>query len=245
MPEYARAAGRPASRGRIALFGGLLLLVLVPLFVSLGLWQWRKAEAKLGLQADLDARSSAPSVAMTGVPVDADAVQLRRVVVRGTFDATRQVLLDNRIYNEQAGYHVITPLVIAGSQTAVLVNRGWIPAGANHQQVPTVEVPREPVELAGVAVVPSQRFFTLAPQPTEGWAPVWQTLDLARFRSAVPYSLQPVVLQLDARAPAGFVRDWPRPDERADKHRSYALQWFGFAFASVAIWAFFLLRPTR
>ena len=46
----------------------------------------------------------------------------------------------------------------------------------------------------------------------------------------------------DPQAPGGFVREWPRPDERADRHRSYALQWFGFAVASLGIWGYFLVR---
>ena len=58
----------------------------------------------------------------------------------------------------------------------------------------------------------------------------------------MPYPLQPIILQLDPAAPGGFVRDWPRPDERADKHLSYALQWFGFAATTVGIWVWFLLR---
>ena len=49
-------------------------------------------------------------------------------------------------------------------------------------------------------------------------------------------------MQLDPDAASGFVRDWPRPDERAERHRSYALQWFGFAASSLGIWAYFLIR---
>ena len=41
---------------------------------------------------------------------------------------------------------------------------------------------------------------------------------------------------------AEYLREWPRPDERADRHRSYALQWFGFAIASLGIWVYFLWR---
>lgn len=124
----------------------------------------------------------------------------------------------------------------------VLVNRGWLAAPADHQQQPVAEVPAGEIELSGIAVLPTQRFFNLAPQPTSGWAPVWQNLDIERFRSAVPYPLQGLVIQLDPTAPGGYVRDWPRPDERADRHRSYALQWFGFAIASLGIWAYFLIR---
>ena len=88
----------------------------------------------------------------------------------------------------------------------------------------------------------AQRFFNLAAQPADGLEPVWQNLDLARFREVLPNPLQPVVIQLDAAAPGGYLREWPRPDERADRHRSYALQWFGFAVASLGIWVYFLWR---
>lgn len=226
----------------MAIFGGLLLAFLLPALVSLGLWQWRKAESKTALQAEMEARSHQPAIAMPGTAVDPETLRFRRVILRGTFDAGRQVLIDNRLYREQAGYHVITPLRLAGSDMRVLVNRGWVPAPAEHSVLPSVAVPAGTVELSGIAVVPGQRFFNLAPQPADGWSPVWQNLDLQRFRQVLPYPLQPLVVQLDAESAAGFVRDWPRPDERAERHRSYALQWFGFAVASLGIWAYFLGR---
>lgn len=244
MPQYARQPGQPAraSRRQVAVLGTLLLAVLLPAFVSLGLWQWRKAEAKTALQIEYDTRSHDAPVALPGTPADAESLRLRHVIVRGRYDAAKQILIDNRLYRERAGYHVITPLQIEGSAMHVLVNRGWLAAPADHRVQPVAEVPTGLVELTGMAVLPPQRFFNLAEQPSSGWAAVWQNLDLARFRSVVSYPLQPVVLQLDPEAPGGFVRDWPRPDERAERHRSYALQWFGFAIASLGIWAFFLIR---
>jgi surfeit locus 1 family protein len=179
---------------------------------------------------------------MPGTAVDGETLRYRRVILRGTFDASRQILLDNQLHEERAGYHVITPLQIAGSNMHVLVNRGWLPAPADHAIQPVAEVPAGEVELTGIAVLPPQRFFNLAPQPTSGWAPVWQNLDLERFRQGAHYPLQPVVVQLAAESPHGYLRQWPRPDERADRHRSYALQWFGFAIASLGIWGYFLIR---
>lgn len=226
----------------MALLGGLLLAVLLPAFMSLGLWQWRKAEAQTSMQLELDQRSGDTPVAMPTAPADGESLRYRRIVLRGTYDAPRQVLIDNRTYREQAGYHVITPLRLEGSTMHVLVNRGWLPAAADHRILPAADAPAGTVEVTGIAVIPGQRFFNLAAQPANGWEPVWQNLDLERFRQTLPYPLQPVVVQLDATAPGGYLRDWPRPDERADRHRSYALQWFGFAVASLGIWAYFLVR---
>lgn len=227
---------------RVAILGGLLQLLLIPAFISLGLWQWNKAESKTALQASLDTRSHDAAIAMPTTPADIEALRHRRVILRGHFDATRQVLIDNRLHREQAGYHVITPLRLEGSDMHVLVNRGWLRAPADHARQPDAPVPAGEVELTGIVAAPTSRFFNLAAQPSSGWEPVWQNLDLERFRSAVAYPLQPLIVQLDAQSPGGFVREWPRPDERADRHRSYALQWFGFAVASLGIWGYFLVR---
>lgn len=242
--QYARPPAAPtrAGRGEVAICGGLLLAVLLPVFVSLGLWQWNKAEQKLQLQGELDRRSGEPAIAMPTTAVDGEALRYRRVILRGTFDAGRQILLDNQVHQEQAGYHVITPLRIAGSELHVLVNRGWLPAPADHSIVPVAAVPAGEVELSGLAVLPPHRFFNLAAQPSSGWAPVWQNLDLERFRQSVAYPLQAVIVLLDPESPGGYARQWPRPDERAERHRSYALQWFGFAATSLGIWGYFLVR---
>ena len=244
MPQYARPSATPAraSRRQAAWLGGLLLLVLIPTFVSLGLWQWRKAEMKTALQMELDTRSHDTAIEMPTVLADTASLRHHRIRLHGTYDAARQVLIDNRLHQEQAGYHVITPLQLAGSDMHVLVNRGWVPAAADHSVLPVVEVPTGNIELTGIATLPASHFFNLAPQPSSGWSPVWQNLDLERFRSAVPYPLQGLIIKLDPTAPGGFVREWPRPDERADRHLSYAFQWFGFALASLGIWAYFLIR---
>lgn len=234
-----RVAG---SRRRIALFGGLLLAALLPAFISLGMWQWNKAEAKQAQQAEYDQRGLAPPVPLpAGLPA-ADSLRYRHLILRGTYDAAHQVLIDNRLQQGVAGYHVLTPLRVADSDRYVLINRGWLPAPADHHQQPAAPVPSGEIELIGIAVLPPERFFNLTEQPVNGWEPVWQNLNLERFRGLLPGPLLSIVIQLDPQAPAGFGREWPRPDERIERHRSYALQWFGFAIASVGIWLFLLFR---
>lgn len=252
--EHARPAGVPASTAsrRFVVFGGgLLVAVLVPLFVSLGNWQWEKAAAKESRQKLFAARAAEPPMRLAATPVDAETMRYRRVTVRGTFLPQRQILIDNRVHHGQAGYQVVTPLRIDGdgdggaaSGLHVLVNRGWIAAGPDRATLPEVPTPKGPVELLATAVVPGTRFFTLGERVAgAGWQTVWQNLDVARYRARVEFPLQPIVLELDPASPAGFVRDWPRPDERIERHVGYAMQWYGFAAASVGIWLFFLLRP--
>lgn len=242
-PPPGAATSRPdSSRRRIALFGGLLLAVLLPTFISLGMWQWNKAEVKQALQAERDQLSRTTPIPLPADLQAADSLRNHRLTVRGTYDARYQVLIDNRLNQGVAGYHVVTPLRLADSDRYVLVNRGWLPAPADHHEQPAAPVPTGEIELTGIAVMPQERFFNLAEQPASGWEPVWQNLDLKRFRSLLPGYVHSVIIQLDPQAPAGFNREWPRPDERIERHRSYALQWFGFAVASVGIWLFLLFR---
>lgn len=231
----------------------LAALLLVPFFIALGQWQWGKATVKGDLQVLLDARSAEPPALLPATPVDAASLRYRRVLVRGVWDTQRQILIDNRIHHERAGYHVLTPLRIEGGTTRVLVDRGWIPALPEHRQVPRVDTPGGPVEVTGMAVIPSPYFFTLGAETAvqDGstslvetpWQSVWQNLDLARYRAAVDFPVQPVVIQMAPdSAGTGFVRDWPRPDERIERHLAYALQWWSFAATTVLIWLFVNLR---
>jgi surfeit locus 1 family protein len=227
----------------------VLMLACVALFIHLGQWQQGKAERKQAAQAQIDQRShggliSFPATQITSA-VEQEALQYATVTVRGRFEPERQFLVDNRVYQEQAGYHVVTPLRIAGSDVRLLVNRGWIPAAANHRDIPAIATSKDEVELTGTAILPGNRFFTLGKEAaTEQWQPLWQNLDMARFKAAVPYPVQPLIIQLDASSPAGFARDWPRPDERWEKHLSYALQWYGFAASAVLIWFYMGWRKT-
>jgi len=230
----------------------LLVLVLVPLFASLGQWQWQKGERKAQAQMLRDTRGADAAVEMPTALLDpagetAAELHFRPVVMRGHFLPERQFLLDNRVHRERAGFHVITPFQLSGSKTVVLVNRGWVPGGTTHQELPTIATPEGLLNLSGIATRPPSRFFSLSrfgntPDWQHSALPVWQLLDYKAFASQSRLPTQAMIVQLDPAAPGGFVREWARPDERIERHYSYALQWFGFAIATVGIWLFVVFR---
>ena len=222
---------------------GLATLLLVALFVRLGLWQQHKAEAKQVLQAQLEQRLAQPAVsALPELITDIEAWRYRSVQLRGVYDTRYQLMLDNQVHRQQAGYHVITPLQLEGSAARLLVDRGWVAAPPDHATLPAVDTPAGPQQVSGYLWLPPQKFFALA-KPAAGWQAVWQNLDLQRYAGTVPYAVQPLVLRLDANsAGGGYLRDWPPPGERMEMHLSYAYQWYGFAVSLVAIYVVLRIR---
>ena len=222
-------------------------LVLVALFVRLGLWQLHKAEAKQALQAQLDRHIAESPVALPAEIDTPEEWRYRNIKVQGSYAIQYQILLDNQVENGAAGYHVITPFKIAGSDNVILVNRGWIPGRAQHSEVPQVETPSGALEITGNLWLPSNKIYALEKPPAPGaWQPVWQNMDMQRYVESVPFKLYPLVMRLAPDSPAGgFVRNWPRPAERIEMHMGYAYQWFGFAATLIAIYLVLSFRKVE
>lgn len=208
------------------------------LCIRLGLWQYNKAQLKLALQTQLDKHLIEVPVALPDQIKDLDAWRYRRVKFAGTYDTRYQVLLDNQVNDTVVGYHVLTPMQVEGSSLRVLVNRGWVP-GTWDRKVPVVSTPVGRQEVEGDILQPPRKFFTLeTKQSLQGdWQPVWQNMDMQRYAKQVPFAVQPYVVRLDSHSEAGgFVRNWPRPDDRISMHLGYAYQWFGFALTLLVIY---------
>lgn len=212
----------------------LAAVIFVALTFSLGNWQMDRAAYKRGLQAQMDAGERSPVWVVGQSPIDKSQVLYRRVSVQGKFDSRYQILLDNRIHDGVAGYHVLTPLIIDGGDRAVLVNRGWIPVGKNRSTLPLIFTPSAQVKITGLAVDPDTRYFELshtAPQNR-----VWQNLNFKSYAAWSGLNLHPFVLQQSNDSGDGLLRAWPRPDTGVDTHLSYAMQWYGLCATLVTLW---------
>ena len=221
----------------------LAMLLGVTLFGYLGAWQSGKGE-RLAHELERRAqRSQLGPVVMTGALVQAQDAQDAPFSVVGTYDAQHQILLDNRQENDQPGVHVITPLKIEGSDTRVLINRGWVGWTLGRSVLPVVATPSGRVHITGLATVPTTKKFFLMPDHPENSNKLVERLDMTRFQNLLGHPLQPVVLQqTGGDMPDTLVRHWPPPDDRVAKHRGYAFQWFGMAVALILFYLFASFR---
>lgn len=212
----------------------LAAVAFAVLTFSLGNWQMDRAAYKRSLQARIDAGARYPVLHLGADTVAKAQILYRRVEVEGVFDSQHEILLDNRIHDGVAGYHVLTPLKIPGGNRAVLVNRGWIPVGKNRSDLPYIPAFKARVKIAGLAVDPDTRYFELGSASPQGR--VWQNLNFERYAALSGLSLQPFVLQQSNDSGDGLIRIWPRPDTGVATHLSYAMQWYGLAATLVVLW---------
>lgn len=154
----------------------------------------------------------------------------------------KSILIDNKVRNGVAGYHVITPLRIEGARIGILVNRGWIAAPRLRSDLPALPAVAETtVEVKGIARIPPFKAFELATDQARGL--VWQNLMLERFQARSGLELQPVILLQTDAAGDGLVRDWFPSESGALKHWGFALVWYlGAAAAAVAALIFSMER---
>jgi surfeit locus 1 family protein len=222
-----------------ALVPSLVAAALVIATLELGHWQTRRAEEKIGLSRRLDEAARGPVLSVPAAAAAAQAFEHRRVEARGEYIGAATFLLDNKVHAGVAGYHVLTPLRLAGSNMHVLVDRGWTPAG-DRSALPAVPPPAGAVRVEGVGALPPKRILELAPE--SGAGPLRENLVIERERERLGLALQPFIVLQTSPANDGLVREWERPDTDASRHRSYALQWYSFAALAVVFYVLLSVR---
>jgi surfeit locus 1 family protein len=217
-------------------------VALIAATLWLGRWQTHRAQEKEARQALFEARLRETPVRLTGSVASAEPLLYRHVRASGEWIPEGQIYIDNQIRDGRAGFFVVTPLRLAPSGDAVLVNRGWIARSSEYPRPPAVAVPRGVVEVTGLASLPPRRVLELSGDTIAG--NVWQNLSIERYRGARGLNVLPVVVLADA-AGEGLVPIREQPDAGVAKHREYALTWFSLAITTLALWIALNLRKVK
>lgn len=242
----------PTRRFRPSLLGTGIMLVLVPVFVNLGNWQYGKAQDKIARQAALEQRLAGPVMDVRKSGPGLREIEYRPVRLHGQWDLGAAFLLDNQIADQGAGYAALVPFRLQGGGV-VLVNRGWVAALADHRQVPEVAPPPAPgarstvsgpeaalappagaLSVKGLAVALPRAGLQLAGARNDG--PVHASVDAEALAAQLQSPVADWMLILDPDAPGALRVQWPQPAERVQTNLGYAYQWFGFAVAAIGIW---------
>jgi surfeit locus 1 family protein len=233
-------------------FGHIIVIIGLIFLINLGFWQLRRLEQRRTLNAEIIAGLNANPVTLTGEPVDPLELRRQRVIVTGTLDNAENIILKNRPSRSEAGVELVVPLKISGTNTAVLINRGWIPLDEVAPEVRREYDIEGEITIEGIAYPtqpqPSGYLVVLDPTLTPGQNRLddWFRIDTARIQEQLDYPLLPIFVR---QSPGADPDELPRREENFDlsegSHLSYAVQWFSFAFILVVVYASFLWQESR
>jgi surfeit locus 1 family protein len=225
-----------------------LLALAVAVLFGLGTWQVQRHDWKQGLVRERNARLAAPPLEAPAVlGLSTPEIEGHRVHLLGTWDHAHSMVLANRGRSGVKGEELVTPLMPAGGEAAILVNRGWYPVGERDRIRAALDA--EPTaEVEGLAFDAAGRDGRKTAQGT------WTELDPASMSAEVGVPLRDwAVVQGEPVDPDALpvsggslpVRGY-RPFTNTTPHVQYAITWYGIAVALVAIAvARFVIAPRR
>ncbi|MDQ1831364.1 SURF1 family protein [Massilia scottii] len=207
-------------------------VLLVALGIALGRWQDGRAAEKIGLQQTITARAGAAPLVLGAAALTPAQVELRPVTVTGTFVRDWPLFLNNRPQEGKAGFYLLMPLRIEGSDMHVLVARGWLPRyTGQYDRLPEFDTPAGTVTVTGLARAGMGKVMQLGTAAPVAPKAILQNLTPAEFAQASKLAVQPFFIEQSGPAPAGdkLVRNWPAPSLNVEKHQGYAFQWYALA----------------
>lgn len=223
----------------------LFTVAITVTLIKLGLWQLSRAEEKSVLSDLLMQRSEMAYLRIDHLPPDP---RWYRLTLRGQFDVSHPILLDNQVKDGKVGYQLYVPF--EGQGRYFLVNLGWVAAPLYREVLPDVsalldERFEKPLTISGVVDLPSS-LMTLGEESLFWGYPLRvQQIDLARLSQQLERSLLPWVLQLDSTHALALPRLWQPVVMGAEKHYGYAFQWFLLAFSTLILSGWWCYREVK
>lgn len=221
---------------RATAFFTLVALALSAGCIRLGFWQLERLRERRAANALVIGRLREAPTPLRAIHATS-GVRFRRATATGTYDFANEFVLTSRSRNGSPGVHVITPLRFADSDTAVLVNRGWVYAPDGMRIDLTLFHEDTNAVVDGFVEEFSAAQGAVS---TSSVAKAVRRLDRDSIATRLPYPVGPLILvqQKDSGEFTAVDRGTPvriePPPLNEGAHRSYAIQWFGFALVGIA-----------
>ena len=214
-----------------------LALVAAVVCARLGFWQLSRLRERREANALVAGRLRLPvATALRELPADTAAARFRRVRLTGRFDYDHEVRLTGRSRNGSPGVNIVTPLRLADTNVAVLVNRGWVysPNGADADLARWRE--EDSATVVGFVTPLGARRGNARSATADARSVRW--LDDRDIARAAGYPVAPLtVVRQDSASPATRRDSTPVrlgvPPLDEGPHRGYAVQWFVFALIAI------------
>ncbi|MEX0951771.1 MAG: SURF1 family protein [Gammaproteobacteria bacterium] len=220
----------------------LLTLLVFPLLLALGFWQLDRADQKLQLQDEFQARYQAERVDLNAFVEIPEDMFWRPVRAAGRYLPLRY-LLDNQVVKREAGYKIYAVLDLSGKPECLLVEQGWVPAGSDRRLPPDLEAAVSAADIQGRAIPEPATGILLAEHRLEPLTEKLfraQRIDTTELSQHSGCKLLPFLLQPGSTSQADPLAGMPGIGR--ERHLGYAFQWFALAATLLVI---FIVVNTR
>ncbi len=236
------AARRARSRAGLL---DLLVWPAIAVLVGLGTWQVQRLGWKTDLIDRMEARLSAPAVPLPRdiTAANIDEWEFTRVHLTGVFRHELEMIVLSRPRQGEAGSRVVTPFETEGGRL-VLVDRGWVPVGAEDPARRADGQIEGPMKVEGLLRgKPQTNLFTPDNQPDRD---VWYWIDAEAMSARAAIAPQPFYIEAGPAPNPGGLPIGGRPVvEIPNNHLQYAITWYGLAAALLAVYVIFRRAERR
>ena len=192
------------------------------LFFSLGLWQIERGQAKTTILAEFE-----DNLSKTPTYLNQESKRWDRVYVKGKWDNSKQILVDNVINRGIVGYKVLTPLRIIETNQLILVDRGWIKQNKFRDILPNIELVDGDEVVSGILEYPELGLVLSEDLISKEWPKVSQTKNLEVISKEYDEFIYPMILLADPilKNSLEYIKITPT-NMTPTKHYGYSAQWF-------------------
>jgi len=138
----------------------------------------------------------------------------------------KQFLLDNQVYNQKAGYDVITPLEV--DDKILLVNRGWV-SNNNRQSIPDISIVKTKNPIIGYVYYYKNSYMLSNDIYENKWPLLIQSININKKSSLLNKEILPYVLIMNESQDNAYNLKKIYKKNPQLKHYMYAGQWFIFS----------------
>ncbi len=226
----------------------LLVFLGTAFCIRLGIWQLDRLDQRRAFNAQVESMRAAELLDLNNeLSENISTMEWRAVTVTGEYDFENQIALRNQYNGDQYGYHLVTPLFFNG--TAVLVDRGFIPADGNSTPADWRAYDEERTATVTGQIRLGQgkpAFGGVADALPENGEMlfVWNNLNLEQIAAQLEFPILDVYVQPNAEIGDTIppIPYQPVVEITEGSHFGYALQWFAFATILFIGYPFYLRK---
>ncbi len=214
----------------------LFSFFFIAIFILLGIWQQHRYEEKKLLLSLYHMRLNTEPVPFLTIKENENHA-FQRVKVKGYYDHSSTLLIQNKIHQGELGFEVLTAFQVTGDHKQLLVDRGWV------KQFSENNLPTDMQTITGYIKYNEYQFILGDNILRSNKLPfIIQKIDWKELGRLTHHDYYPFILRLNPTMPYGYIREWDMGNILPERHLGYMIQWFLMAIVLFVAYLCFSLE---